>query len=511
MSDPAAPGVSRRRRRVDAVREALVLDSDGLGTRVAKGAGFTFAGIVLRTLITLASTAALARLLTPSDFGLLAMATVVTELVALFGGFGLSNILIQQRVITRLQVDTVFWSAAGVGIALAMLTFFVSFLAGWFFSDPHVGEMLRLLCLGFAVGGLGTVQDALLVRRLRFRTQFLIETTVVAARSLAAITAAALGLGAWSLVVGSLSGTVISVLLVWAVAPYIPRPRFHGRYLLRTWRTSGSYLGNGLLYYVNMNSDLALVGRFLGADALGYYQNARSLTDEIRGRIAMPLQRVLFPAFSTLQGDRDWLQRSVVRAGSLLAAVVVPIGVGIAAVAPDLVPVLYGSQWLSMVPVLSLFGFSGALRGATAIASPLFNSQNQVALALRYNTLGTLVVIATVLLSLPYGLVAVAAGVAIASTYSLVTFRVAFRLIGLGSRDVARVLVPPVFCALVMWGAILLSRDLAMQWIASRTALLVVHIGLGAAVYVAALHLWSREYFREFWALAGRLAARSQR
>ena len=108
------------------VRSAFVLNSDDLGRRVVSGAGYKFLGIALRTAITIGSTAILARLLSPADFGYIAMATVITEFAGLFGAFGFTNVLIQRRVISRLQLDTVFWATLAVGIVLAGVVFGLS-------------------------------------------------------------------------------------------------------------------------------------------------------------------------------------------------------------------------------------------------------------------------------------------------------------------------------------------------------------------------------------------------
>ena len=204
-------GISRKRH--ETVRSAFVLSADNLGQRVVAGAGFTFLGITLRTVITFGSMAILARLLTPADFGYIAMATVVTELAALFGGFGLSNLLIQRKRINRLQLDTVFWASTLVGFALAAVVFLMSFLSDWLFREPLTGELLRVMCLTFAIGGLTCPHGAILSRLLRFRTEFWIQLTVIAVRSLTAIGFAYFDFGVWSLVAGSISGAIVAVML----------------------------------------------------------------------------------------------------------------------------------------------------------------------------------------------------------------------------------------------------------------------------------------------------------
>lgn len=477
------------------LRRALVLRVDGLGQRVVRGAGYQFLGIGLRTSLTLVSTAILARLLTPADFGYVAMASVVTEFAALISAFGLSNVLIQRGIINRLQLDTVFWATLGIGCALTAFVCAASFVAGWMFSDPHVGPLLRLMSLNFALGSLSAVPAVLLSRLLWFRAMFWMGLSTIVVRSVVAIGCAALGWGMWSLVIGSLASTAADVLLHFAWAPYRPRRRFHWPVIARTWRTSTGYLGNTALYYLNMNLDVLLIGRHLGAAPLGFYQNARSLTDEIRARIAMPIQHVMFPALSALQDDAAQCRQLVLRAGRLVAAVVVPVGFGVSANAQELVMVLYGAQWLPMVPVMAMFGLSAALRAGTAIGSPLFNARDRVGLALRYNSVGTLLTIGAVLVAMPHGIEAVAGAVALTSLYALVALRAALGLVGLGLRHIAQMLGAPLAASLVMWAVTAASRNL--EWTRAPASMLLTHVAAGAVVYVATLQVIAPQFGRD--------------
>ncbi|MDR1853397.1 MAG: lipopolysaccharide biosynthesis protein [Azoarcus sp.] len=491
------------------VRQALVLDAANLTRRVVSGAGFTFLGIALRTAITLVSVAILARLLNPADFGYIAMATVVTDFAALLGSFGLTNILIQRRRVTRLQLDTVFWAGMGIGLTLAALVFALSFVAGRMFGDDgRIGELLRVLCLNFIFTAWTTVHEALLGRLMRFRTDFVIQTTAIALRTTVAVLCALAGFGVWSLVAGSLSGSLaVAALMSWRV-PYLPRLRFHADFLRASMKTGSGYMGNMALFYVNMNLDLFLIGRRFGADALGYYQNARSLTDEVVGRLVMPLQRVLFPALSSMQHDLPRLRNSVLKSSGLLAALMCPVGFGIAAAAPEIVPALYGGKWLAMIPVLAMLGVRTALRSCGAIATTLFYSQDKVALSFRYRVIEMVLLAVSVVAALPYGLTVTAAVIAANSLFAVFMLLMGLKLIGLGGRDLIRLLACPLVASLVMWGALVgLRAALPADGLNALTRLLAT-VACGALVYGATLTLLSRQYWRDFADLLHRLAKR---
>ena len=473
-----------------------MLRPSGVGGRVVKGAGYQFLGIATKTVLTIGSTAVLARLLSPSDFGYVAMATVVTEFAALFSSFGFTNVLIQKRTINRLQCDTVFWATLGIGSLIAFGVFLASFFAGLLFADARVSPLLRVMSVIFVLNSLSAVPSTVMARLMLFRAGLWISLSTIILRTVVAIGCALAGMGLWSLVIGSVAGALGHALLAFAWVNYRPRFRFHTPLLKESWRISGGYFGNTALYYVNNNLDLLLVGRQLGAVPLGLYQNARSLTDEIRGRIAVPIEHVLFPAMSSMQADPDGFRRLVLRAGRMMAAVVVPIGFGVSVNARELVQVLYGPQWLQMIPVMSMFGISAALKAGTAIATPLFYATNQVGLAFRNNVVGTALLIGGVLLTMQHGLEAVAVAVAASSLYSLVGFRLAFSLIDLTLRDAASVVGPPFLASAALWVVTYLVRDAG--WSTTPGVALAGHILVGATTYLLCLHVLSRQYLQDF-------------
>lgn len=480
-------GASRKK---NTIQKAFVLDSDNLGKKVVHGASFTFLGIFFRTIITFGSVAVLARILTPADFGYIAMATIITELAALFGNFGFSAVLIQRRVITRLQMDTVFWSSLFLGILLTTIVFILSFIGTWLFNEPIAGELLRVLCVMFIFDSLTVVHSALISRLMRFGTEFWIQIIKIVIRAGTAIGLAWNGFGVWSLVGGSLVSVGIETFLYVILVPYWPRFRFNYDYLVSTWKTNASYFGGGVLFYANSNIDLLLIGRAFGATKLGFYQNARSLTDEVRSRMAIPLQRVLFPAFSTLQNDMATLQAAVLKSGRLLSVIIFPVGLGVAAVANDLVPILYGKQWFAMIPVVKFLGVSIAIKGCTALATPIFNSQNRVGLGLRHNIIGTIIIIVFISIASSYSIETVALAVVLATLYAVVIYWRALGLIGLGWRALGSMILPPALAAGVMWGTIELSRLYLIDWLLALGYWfpgigfsLAWHVFLGVLVY----------------------------
>jgi len=479
------------------VQQAFRPVSDDLGRRVVTGATFTFLGIALRTTITVGSMAVLARLLTPADFGHIAMATIVTELAAVFANFGFGSILIQRLRITRIQMDTMYWSALGLGLILTSVVFGLSFVSSHFFQDAMIGPLLRVLCLSFIFEELTTVPRSLLARRMRFKQEFYVQTSMMLARAGTAIAMALNGFGVWSLAGGALAGSVVQVLAYQTLTGYHPRLKFDLTFLKSTWRTNGGYFGNGILFYVNANLDFLIIGRTLGASMLGQYQNARSLTDEVRVRMVQPLQRVLFPAFSAIQNDADRFRDGILRSGRLLALAFVPMGFGLAAVAPELVRVLYGEQWLPMIPILQVISIATGLGAPASIGSPIFNATNRVGLSFQLYLISTILTIAFMLFGSQWGLMGIAWSRLALAAVGLVFFRISLGLVNMRSEHIWQIMGTPTIAAGLMWWMLGMTRDAMQPWLLGSAAQLACLIILGMASYVAVSLLISQQHVRD--------------
>ncbi len=410
--------------------ECLRPDMAGLGKKVAVGAAWTFTNVGLRLVLTIASTAILARLLTPEDFGLIAMSALVTEFAALLGNIGIGGILIQRKALRRLDMDTAFWITMAIDTALCLVVFAASFIAGAVFQTPQVQAIIAVSSISFIIAGSSTVHMALLSRTLRFREDFVIQAASLFCRIVSSILLAMAGFGVWSLVLASLIGQLATMLLAYLIVPYFPRLRFNRLRLSEYARTSGSYLGGGIVNYLMSNLDYMIVGRRFGLNP-GYYQTAFSLPEELRNRLSAPLQRVLFPAYSRLQDDLAAMQYGVLKSLRLLAAITIPLGVGLAAVADPLVRVLYGEQWLPVIPLLKILAIGGTIRSIFSLTANIYYATNNPHLAFKISLAILPVAVTFLVLGSRYGLVGVAWAMLLLQLASIVSAHVALRLIGL--------------------------------------------------------------------------------
>jgi len=437
-----------------------------IGRRVIAGASWQFGLMAIRILITISSTAFLARLLTPDDYGLIAMSSMVTEIAALLANTGFGQILIQKKTINRLQLDSVFWISVMIGVGLYFLTALISVPAAWFFEQDKLAPILWVSGLNFVVREMAVVPSAIMQRLMLFRAEALIMLAQLVLRSTFAIVFAWMGWGYWSLVVGPLISGSIEVVCSIIYIRYWPRLRFNKSFLRSNIRQNTSFLGSGILHYLMSNFDYMIVGKRFGAEQLGFYQMAYSLPDELRNRLSGPLQRVLFPAFSLLKDDLDAFRRGVQRSQRMLSLMVLPIGAGLALTAEEIVLILYGEQWRQVIPLLRILAIGGALRAMFSLVSSIYYACGRVDLAFKIILYSAPFVIGAIFWGGYWGVEGVAWAMVFVMMPSFVAVHYAMKLINCSGLVFYSAILPAlmatVFMVLVL--SILQNSDLIVQF-----------------------------------------------
>lgn len=474
--------------RRERLRAAFFPSSVDLKRRVVRSAGFLFFGVGLRIVLTMASTAVLARLLMPEDYGLVALASIVTELAAILNTISLSAILIQRKRVARIQYDTVFWFMTGLGLSASLVIAFGAPIFAALLGDDRIVPLLKVMSLLFFIEQLMVIQHVTMMRLMMFNLDFRVQVSALLVRIGVSILGGSMGWGPWALVAGSIAGVCFSVVYMWIEFPYVPRCRFQWSFLRENMRTSGSMLGNGVIQYTLGNIDYLIVGRRYGAKELGYYQAAFSLAAELRNRLAGPLQKVLFPAYSLVRSEPERFRRGVGTSLFLLCAAVAPLGFGLSATAEEVVLLLYGQKWAAAIPLLQALGIAGALRAIFSMCASLFYAINRADALFKLTLFGAPIRIGAILAGSYWGTLGIAWAVLLTQFMGLTTGVIAFRLCQLPVREFFKSLWPPVAAAMVMFVAITFIRplviEIALGW---RLAALVATGAMFYLVVVAIL------------------------
>jgi len=391
-------------------------DTGTLQSKLFSGLRWTALSQVLQQVLNLGCSVVMARLLRPEDFGILAMACVFTGVVYFVLDMGLTAALVQRRELRSVQISSIFWIDVLLGLVMTLVGW-VS--AGWiagFYQNPAVQPVVMLLSCNFLVTALSRTQAALLTRNMAYRS---LELRTFVSQLVAAIVAVGLavaGLGVWSLVARIVVAGLVGTMLLWSISHWRPRLEFQAAEIRELVRFGNDVLVGNLLAYASRNADNLLIGRFVGATGLGYYSWAYNLMMLPIHRFTQVLASAAFPALAHLQDEPEKLQRAWFRGARLIGAVVIPSMVGLMILAPQVVEVVYGPQWLPAVPVLQVLCVNGIIQSLGRIDSTVLLALGKTRLRLKLTMVSVALAILAFLMGLPYGILGVAFAYTLVST-----------------------------------------------------------------------------------------------
>jgi PST family polysaccharide transporter len=411
------------------------------------GAAKSFAQVV-GAVVTLA----LARLLTPADFGLIAMVAVVTGFLTVLGDFGFSAALVQKKELEERHRSSVFWLGLGVGCLITASLVLVAPLLAGLYRDARITWIVRLLALGFVITPLGSVQSALLSREMKFRSLALAETVGVLLGSGSALVLSLFGYGVWALCAQSLASGAGFSLMAILLAGWRPRFSFERRAVAELTRFSANLFGHSMIAYWSGKADDFLIGRSFGAQPLGLYSRAYSTMMMPVTEIGSVLSRVMFPTFSRTESTPEELARMYLKIVASIGFVTFPVMFALAVLAKPFIVLLFGAQWVGAASVLSIYSFVAASQAIATTTTWLYTSQGRTDLLFRWSLCAGILVIASIALGVRLGSIDTVAACYAATSVLLLSYpriHLAGRLIGLSFGDVFRAIRGTLFCALL--------------------------------------------------------------
>ncbi len=341
-----------------------------IGQQVISSLKWLGSARLLGQLVTTIVTLVVIRLLEPSDYGLLAMASVFLGLIMLLNEMGLGAALVQQKDVSRQEMEQVFGLLISVNMLLFALIYLIAPTVAWFFREPRVTDVVRVLALGLVLTSFFVVQRASLQRQMRFRARAAIDFSGMVAASLTTLTLAFLDFGVWSLVYGSLTGSTVQLIGTYAASRLLLWPKLSLRGM-RHQVTFGGYLTvDRILWYLYTQSDAVVVGRAIGDQALGFYHVAKKLASLPLDKLGGTINEVGFAAYSRIQDDRIALQSHYCKVVRVAAFVGFPVCFGISATAPDAVPLILGEKWQDSVLSMQLIALVIPLRQLNVANTP---------------------------------------------------------------------------------------------------------------------------------------------
>jgi O-antigen/teichoic acid export membrane protein len=361
-----------------------------------------------QAVLNLASIMVLARLLTPQDFGLVAMATTLNGFLRIFNDAGLSTATVQREGITHAQVSNLFWTNVALG-GLASLVLAVSAPAiAWFYREPRLVNVTLALCVTFLLTSSAVQHWAILKRQMHFKMIAIVQISSATAGVLVGIGMAWLNYGYWSLVGLQLSASTVALLLVWSAShwrPQLPKRSSGTRPLL----SFGANLSaSSFIWCLARGSDGILIGRFFGAAPLGLYSRAAALLSRPVEQLISPVEAVFVPTLSRLQAQPERYRRVMLQIFDAIALTSFPFSGLCLALAQPLTLVVLGPKWENAAAIFAGFTLVALYTPLGSVASWLLTSQGRGRDFLIQSLIGSCLTVVSFLLGLPFGPVGVA-------------------------------------------------------------------------------------------------------
>lgn len=441
---------------------------------------------VLTQIVSWCSTLIVIRLLAPQDYGLFAMAQVMLVLLNTMNGWGLASALIRETVVSEERLRQTLGMLILLNGGLALTQFLAAPLVALWFEQPLVTDLLRVLALLYLPIPFCALPHAIMSRRMDFRRPAQVRLVAALSGAATALTGALSGWGVWTLVAAPLVMIVTEAVgMTWAArAPIRPSFRFTGAGHIAGF--GGIMTATQLFWFVQSQADVMIAGRVLDPHTLGVYTTGLFLAQLLAAKFVPPINEVAYAAYARQQSVGAAPLLATIR---LVMLVALPAYAGIAVVAPVLVPVLLGDQWLEIIPLLPVLSAAMAMMTLQILFAPATNARGVPGMALRIAMLGSVVMPAAFLIGSQWGVLGFAWGwVGGMGVLTAATVRFSGRLVGLRLGGLVRAVAPPLAAALAMAGGVTALLALLPPGLMPLLALAIAVL-LGMVLYGTMLHL----------------------
>ena len=436
----------------------------------------------------------LARLLSPDDYGIIAMPLVFLAIAQCIIDSGFSTALIRKPELTEDDLSTAFYFNIGVGILCYAVLFFTSPLIAVFYHTPILSSLLKVTALAVLFNPLCAVQQAILTRKIDFKTQAIVSLSGAVVSGIVGLYMAYNGFGVWSLVFQQVGGYVMRTILLWVLGKWKPKRKWSWESFHYLWGFGSKMLGSGLLDTIYNNIYPIVIGKYFSAQDLGNYTRAQQFSSLPSSNVTGVLQRVTFPVLSSIQNEDERLAKNYRKILKLSAFLVFPMMLMLSAIANPLVRILLTDKWIGCVVLLQIICFQMMWYPIHAINLNLLTVKGRSDLFFRLEIFKKIMGVCIMFITIPHGIIWMVSGGIVSSMLSLIinTYYTG-KLINVGYFKQMGDLLPIFGVSFIMWlivhAIISLSSNLYCQ--------LVLGISLGAIVYLIGAKIFLKVEFND--------------
>lgn len=450
--------------------------SEKLGKSMLTGMTWRFFAIYSQAFLNIFVLATLSRLLSPEDFGLMGIVAIFVGLAELLSELGVGPAIIQIKNLTRIHLRVAFTLAVLFGIVMVGILWVVAPLIARFFDNEQVTQVLRAVSLDFFFGGFGVVSLSLLRRKLLFKKLMWVDIgSYTIGYALVGLGMAWSGYGVWALVGATISQRFLKSLFLLIMEPIPLKPSLSRPELRELVQFGGGITLARFFNYGASQGDYFVVGRFLGVGSLGIYTRAYRLMNLPANYLGRVLDTVLFPVMSKIQNQIPRLTKSYLTGIAMISIVCAPVGILMVIMAPEIVNLLLGPQWVEVILPFQVLAIGVLPRVSYKIDNSLAKAMGAVYQRSFRDAIYAAAVIIGALIGLKWGLVGVAFGVLVALLiYNFVSLRLSIQLLGVPFSEYGKAQLPGLLIALMVAFVALPVRGLLVSYDSPAWFILIV-------------------------------------
>ena len=480
--------------------------NQGLRARSVSGAADTLVAQAIKFFLHVGTTMVLARLLVPGDFGLIAAVVAVTGLILLFKELGLASATVQKKDLSHEQVSTLFWVNIGFAAGSALLTLAVAPAIAAFYGEPRLTAIASWLALGMLLGGLSVQHQALLRRRMSFRTLAIVDLFSQLVAAAAALLIAWRGGGYRALIAQQLVAPAMFAIAVWVVCRWRPGLPVRGSGVRAMLRFGGDLTVFNLVNYAARNLDNVIIGRLFGRPVLGQYSKAYALLMLPLSQLTGPLSGIAIPALSRLQDAPDRFRSFYLAALRVMALVSMPMIAVMGVLSVPLMRTVLGAQWQQAGELFGILAWGALWQPILASTGWVFISLGRTRRMAIFGTAASAFRCIAMVIGLRWGVEGVAWAVSLSNwAMAAPTFWAAYRGSPIDARGFFDAMTRPVVLTAVVAAASALAARLVSGSVTGASDFLILMVGsLAAGLTLGisfALHRGLREDLRYLWNL----------
>jgi O-antigen/teichoic acid export membrane protein len=461
-----------------------------------QGAVWNYATFIGSKGLVFITTIILARLLSPEDFGLLALGMIAITYLDTIDDLGVSDAMVYRQNDPERAYNVAFFINLTTGLLATAIGFFAAPLAALIFNEPRVTPVLQVLSFTFIFSAVGRLIESRFHKELDFKNKFFVQVGKAVIKGGVSIGMALTGFGVWSLVFGQLAGAVAGMLLYWVRSRWVPRLIFDLKIARSLFDFGSQMILVEILGMIHKNVDYLIVGFLLGTEQLGFYTMGFRLPELIIINICYIFGQTLFPAYAKLQNQPGSLRAGYMKSIQYLSLITLPAGLLLFLIAPEFVEFFYGEQWQTSITIVQALSIYAVIYSLSYNAGDIYKATGRPVILNQISVLKLAITVPALWFAAPYGIFYVAvAQVATTAVLTVVRLAVASRIIDFRAVDFWKAVRPAFVASFIMFLPVYFLR---LQLLELHPLLNLLTVGTsGVALYVLILWLTERTLFAQ--------------